>query len=304
MEALFWASVTFIAYVYVGYPVLLGVWSAIAARRARPSGAAGETLPHVSVIIAARNEAQRLPARIDNLLATDYPAGGCRSSSLPTARRTRRPTRWRRIGGAVALVTLPASGKAAALNAAVARAHAPHPRLRRRAAALRARCHPPPGLALRRSADRCRVGRAGPRLRGPGRSSIGEGVGAYWKYEKWLRRARGHRRLDARRHRRDLRDAACAVAAAAGRHAARRRARADAGRDARLSRAPRQPRRAPSTRGHEAASAELRRKVRTLAGNFQLLAQEPRLLRARHQPGLAAVHVAQGRRGCWCRTRW
>ena len=43
------------------------------------------------------------------------------------------------------------------------------------------------------------------------------------------------------------------------------------------------------------ARAERRRKVRTLAGNFQILWQEPRLLAAGRQPGLAAVRLAQGR---------
>ena len=41
--------------------------------------------------------------------------------------------------------------------------------------------------------------------------------------------------------------------------------------------------------------AESRRKTRTLAGNYQILGQEWRLLAPGLNPGVAAVHVAQGR---------
>src|SRR6187549_2427653 len=84
MRELFWGSVLFIGYVYVGYGVLLLLW-ARAARwtAARRSGGAADFQdrsrsesepPSISIIMAARNEARRLPARIDNLLALDYPA--------------------------------------------------------------------------------------------------------------------------------------------------------------------------------------------------------------------------------------
>ena len=43
------------------------------------------------------------------------------------------------------------------------------------------------------------------------------------------------------------------------------------------------------------AAAESRRKTRTLAGNYQILAQEPRLLLPIRESGLAAVPVAQDR---------
>src|SRR5438270_11556121 len=71
---LFWLSALTIAYVYVGYPLLLVVWAklrpAAAVRRGDPDG----HCPATSIVIAARNEAARLPARIENLLALDYPA--------------------------------------------------------------------------------------------------------------------------------------------------------------------------------------------------------------------------------------
>ena len=119
----------------------------------------------------------------------------------------------------------PAGGKAAALNVGVAQGHRRHPRLRRRPSDVRARRAARAGGALRRSGRRRRDRRADSRLRDGGRragaaarpasataggparraaagptavtesiaaavhaSTIGDGVGLYWRYEKQLRR--------------------------------------------------------------------------------------------------------------------
>ena len=54
---------------------LLAVWARLADRgRARKAPFAGRpTGPSISIVVAARNEARRLPARITNLLDQDYP---------------------------------------------------------------------------------------------------------------------------------------------------------------------------------------------------------------------------------------
>jgi hypothetical protein len=74
MAALFWISVAFVFYVYAGYPALIGVWATLASRF-RPSTKSARPLrlrsgrdthlPGVSIIVAARNEAARLPARVE-----------------------------------------------------------------------------------------------------------------------------------------------------------------------------------------------------------------------------------------------
>src|SRR4051812_3072510 len=74
MEGLFWLSLAFVAYTYLGYPLVIGMWARSARRRAPTPAPATAALPGVSIVIAARDEAARLPARIDNLLALDYPA--------------------------------------------------------------------------------------------------------------------------------------------------------------------------------------------------------------------------------------
>src|SRR5688572_4669958 len=88
MELLFWSAFGFIVYVYAGYPALLTLWARVTTRRAeRARGSyaherdrrrflrrAEEATPGITVIIAARDEAPRLPARIQNILESDYPA--------------------------------------------------------------------------------------------------------------------------------------------------------------------------------------------------------------------------------------
>ncbi len=60
------------AYVYVGYPLLLLPLSLL--RRRRPSRK-DENCPSLAVLIPARNEADGIQEKIGNTLAADYPAG-------------------------------------------------------------------------------------------------------------------------------------------------------------------------------------------------------------------------------------
>lgn len=119
MTLLFWASLAFIVYAYVGYPLALAMFARLAPRPVRKRHAA--VSPGVSIVIAARNEAVRLPARIENLLALDY--DGPRQIIVVSDGSTD-DTRsvLARYEGIVELVEIPASGKASALNAGVARA--------------------------------------------------------------------------------------------------------------------------------------------------------------------------------------
>ncbi len=71
MKAAFFIGVLWLAYVYAGYPLLLvlvAVW-----RRARPIASA-ESLPSVSVLIAARNEEKDIGWKLTETLAWDYPS--------------------------------------------------------------------------------------------------------------------------------------------------------------------------------------------------------------------------------------
>lgn len=68
-EIVFWGSLIFVAYVYIGYPLLLLVWSTWTRR----SELRRQSEPTVTMIIAAYNERHEIARRIENCLALDYP---------------------------------------------------------------------------------------------------------------------------------------------------------------------------------------------------------------------------------------
>lgn len=69
MKALFWISVIFTFYTYVGYPLLLALLARLFPQIVRR----GDFCPAVSVVLAASNEERTIGNRLENLLAQDYP---------------------------------------------------------------------------------------------------------------------------------------------------------------------------------------------------------------------------------------
>jgi poly-beta-1,6-N-acetyl-D-glucosamine synthase len=219
MAGAFWLLVAFVSYVYIGYPLGLHLWRRLWPRPLANRGPAVQT-PGVSIVVAVRNEGPRLAGRLDNLLSLDYPpdsrqiiivSDGSTDNSLDVVAQ---------YGSMAEGVALPSGGKARALNAGVARArHALLVFADARQAfapdALRALvepfCDPEVGavsgeLVLdgetrdRRTqvSDRRNpiatpipsdVERRSPASRRVAvRSTIVEGVGLYWQYEKQIRR--------------------------------------------------------------------------------------------------------------------
>ncbi|MBA2304674.1 MAG: glycosyltransferase family 2 protein [Acidobacteria bacterium] len=279
MVTLFWASVAIVAYVYAGYPALLGLWSSVAARPIRKQRSLpGVVYPPVSIIVAARNEAARLPARIRNLLDQDYP-GPVEIIVVSDGSTDGTPAALERFRAAVRLIELPQGGKPRAVNAGAAAATGEilvFADARQRFALDAVR------QLVANFADPTVGGVTGELMldvEGDAtvEASIGEGVGLYWKYEKWLRRHESR---------------VGSTLGATGAIYALRRALwqplpAEALLDDVLA-----PMRVVLA-GHrmvfdDAAKAfdraepdsatESRRKTRTLAGNYQILSLEPRLL--------------------------
>ena len=96
LQVVCWACLGFVAYAYVGYPVLIWCLSGSLGRR-RQSSMDGDTaeLPRLSVLIAAHNEAGIIAARLENALALDYPkdrlevvvaTDGCTDATADVAR--------------------------------------------------------------------------------------------------------------------------------------------------------------------------------------------------------------------------
>jgi cellulose synthase/poly-beta-1,6-N-acetylglucosamine synthase-like glycosyltransferase len=69
MRALFFWCLGVIAFTYFGYPLSLLLLRVFRHRPVRK----GSLEPDVSIIVAAHNEESNLAAKLDNLLATDYP---------------------------------------------------------------------------------------------------------------------------------------------------------------------------------------------------------------------------------------
>jgi cellulose synthase/poly-beta-1,6-N-acetylglucosamine synthase-like glycosyltransferase len=271
MRWIFWISIAIVAYVYVGYPAMLTLLARVRLRAVRRDP---DYEPPVSIVIAVRNEAARLPARIQNLRRLDY--RGDRQIIVVSDGSTDGPADalapWHHL---VDLIEVPAGGKAAALNAGVAAA-----------------CHDIVVFADSRQtfapdalrhlvapfADPAVGAVTGELMLEPNHgSSVADGVGLYWNYEKWLRRSES---------------AINSTLGATGAIYALRRSLWRPLPESTLLDDVLAPMRAvldgfrvvfePQALAFDQvapdAAAEWRRKVRTLAGNYQILAQEPRLL--------------------------
>ncbi|AJE22968.1 glycosyltransferase [Azotobacter chroococcum] len=121
-EAIFWLCLCLPLFAYLGYPALLALCALF--RRPAPAGAPQE-LPRVSVIVAAYNEERNIVAKLRSLLDDDYPrerrqiivaSDGSSDATVTLARRVAQLRPWDDIR----VLDLPRSGKAGALNNAVA----------------------------------------------------------------------------------------------------------------------------------------------------------------------------------------
>src|SRR5438132_13251994 len=70
VKILFWLSTCLVVYTYFGYPFVLWALTKFRSRNVLKR----EIFPRVSIIIAARNEADKIRQKIEHTLALDYPA--------------------------------------------------------------------------------------------------------------------------------------------------------------------------------------------------------------------------------------
>jgi biofilm PGA synthesis N-glycosyltransferase PgaC len=314
VRLLFWVSALAIGYVYVGYIALLVVWAKMRPRAIRTSADPAADTPRVSIVIAARNEAARLPARIENLLALDYPSDRRQIIVVSDGSTDDTLGVLSRYADVLQPLATPPCGKAAALNVGIAHATGDilifaDARQMFAPDALRALVAPfvdpavggvsgellldceASDVAGRRGVTERRSTNGDRRTRGdggPGRrwdvdrrgriaSTIADGVGLYWRYEKHLRR---------------LESTVGSMLGATGAIYALRRSLYRPLPDNTILDDVLTPMQAVLAgyrvvfseqaiafdRAAPDAHTENRRKVRTLAGNIQILRQEPRLL--------------------------
>ena len=115
-----WTALGVIAYVYIGYPLLLFLVAQAAARPVRTA----PITPSVTMIIAAYNEEEAIAAKIENTLALDYPPGLLEILVVSDGSTDRtNEIVEREYAGRATLLARPRAGKTAAQNyaASVAR---------------------------------------------------------------------------------------------------------------------------------------------------------------------------------------
>ncbi len=271
-QLVFWFSLAALAYTFLGYPLLISVLAKFAGRPTLKSAPANP--PPVSVVLVAFNEEERIVPRVENLLAANYPADqlevlvvtdGSTDGTVAKLRaladpRVRVLARERR------------SGKSACLNAAIPQARGEIVVLcdaRQRFAP-----HTIPELVANFS-DSALGAVSGSLEIDPAATGVGGGVDLYWKLEKFIRASEGR--------------FSSTIGATGAVYAIRRalfqpipddtllddvviplQIAVNHGR--RVSFDPTAPAYDPQTTD---PAKEKRRKMRTLAGNFQMLAHHP-----------------------------
>ena len=124
-DVLFWIALAVAAYAFVGYPLLA---IALASRRAPPAAPGdGAAQPPLTVVVAARDEAANIVARVHNLLASHYPPQRLKVLVVDDGSRDGTAAAVEAIGDPrvrVLRMQQP-GGKAAALNAAMAKVDTP-----------------------------------------------------------------------------------------------------------------------------------------------------------------------------------
>jgi biofilm PGA synthesis N-glycosyltransferase PgaC len=277
LEFVLWGAIALIVYVYVGYPALV---AALARRRARPAPGPWHGEPPVTVVVVAYNEEERIAARVRNLLALDYPRDRLEvivASDGSSDATVQHACQVDHLGMLRVVAFAERRGKAAVLNDVVPMARGTivvlaDARQRFDGDALRALvapfAHPRVGavsgeLMLTDDPDADR--------------RVARGVGLYWRYEKFIRRAESG--LDS------------SVGATGAIYALRKVLFAPIPVTTILDdvlipmqvarrgyRVVFEPRALAWDRVAPTADGEFRRKTRTLAGNFQLFARHHWLL--------------------------
>ncbi len=186
MPILFWSLFAIVAWCYLGYPLVMGVRARV---RTLPRARA-EWTPRVSVVLAVRNEANRIASRVDNLLAQDYPSdlveiivvcNGCSDDTEASVSAIEGGQTSIRV-----LISPAEGGKAEALNRGVAAARGEVLIF----ADARQRFEPDVFRRLTAWLADPEVGAVSGRLViGEARSSAVQGVKRYWQIEVALRRA-------------------------------------------------------------------------------------------------------------------
>ena len=271
-QLLFWFRLAALGYTFLGYPMLIGLLAKVAGRP--PAKSPPAQPPLVSVVLVAFNEEDRILPRVANLLAASYPADrlevlvvtdGSTDTTVAKLRAFAEP----RVR---VLAREQRSGKSACLNAAIPQAHGEIVVL----CDARQRFAPHTISELVANFSDPALGAVSGSLEiDPAATGVGGGVDLYWKLEKFIRASEGR--------------FSSTIGATGAVYAIRRELfqlipedtllddvvipmQIAVNHGKRVSFDPTAPAYDPQTTD---PVKEKRRKLRTLAGNFQMLAQHP-----------------------------
>lgn len=180
---LFWLGLGLVAYTYAVYP--LAVWL-LARLRPMPLGdpRALAEWPHLTVVLVAHDEAARLPAKLDNLRALDYPAGRLHVVVVSDGSRDGTAEWLWAQPDLQALVFAERRGKASCLNDALTRVDTPVVVL----CDARQRIEPGALRFLVASLLQPGVGAVSAALvHASATTHAAADAGLYWRYERWIR---------------------------------------------------------------------------------------------------------------------
>ena len=273
MELAFWLAAAVVLYSWLVYPALIALLASV---RPAPAVRRDEIEPPVTVLLVVRDEEAHLEDKLRNLVALDYPREKLEVLVVSDGSTDRTESITTGFAGAgVRLLALaPPRGKASCLNEAVPRARGAilvmtdaRQALAEDAVRRLVACLGDPSVGA--ASGELHI------LASPGRGP--ESVGLYWKYEKLIRRAES--RFDS------------TVGVTGALYAVRKELFVPLDPRAILDdvlvpmevvfaghRVVFEPEARAWDRLAESPAHEYRRKVRTLAGNFQLLVLRPALL--------------------------
>jgi biofilm PGA synthesis N-glycosyltransferase PgaC len=272
-EVLLWSALVWVFYTFVGYPALIWAMARVARRPRRT----GPVRPRVAIIVVVHNEVERLHAKLASCFAQDYPRELLRVvvASDGSTDGTAELVRGYADRGVTLIESADHRGKSACINDAVTRCDEEILVF----TDARQRLGDNAVTALVRNFADADIGAASGELmfERTGASEFGAGVDAYWRYEKFIRRNEGELH---------------SVVGATGALYAVRRSEfrpipphtilddvlipmnvVRAGKRVVFEGQAR-----AFDRPSQRISEESRRKIRTLAGNFQLLFKHPWLL--------------------------
>lgn len=185
LQALFWATFTAIVFTYVVFPAIIFVRGRLVRKPVRSA----EITPTITMVIAAHNEAANIGAKLDNVLAMDYPreqlevivaSDGSNDGTNEIVRGYAEQN--------VRLLALPRQGKAPALDAGVAAAQGDILVF----SDANSMYHPQSLRALARPfADPEVGGVAGNQvyIAEPGEGLTGDGEQSYWSFDRKLKQS-------------------------------------------------------------------------------------------------------------------